>query len=382
MPDYPDQLHAASFRGIPFEVESTSGTFGRRGPLHEYPLRDKPYKQDMGRAARHLTIDAFVLGDDYLARRDDLIEALETAGPGLLVHPSMGPMTVFAEPAEVVETKEEGGMARIRFSFVEAGELTFPTGTIVAATEALDAGIAGWLAAAADLIASLDLAGAVWLVTDAIETVTDIVDDLARLLTPSPALLLALDQMEAGVADLLAAPETLAAAVEDLFELVERVEDLFAFTSTAPATETPTTTRPTAIAQARNREALHRLFHRGALVRAGQLLLDAEFTAQDEAEDAAEDYAARLQTEADATTDRDVWDALTRLRGAVVRDVTSRAVDLPRLRTVTLPGPSPTPAIVLAWDLYADASRASEIVDRNRVAHPGFLPRSVEVLAS
>ena len=153
MPDYPDQLHAASFRGIPFEVESTGGTFGRRGPLHEYPLRDKPYKQDMGRAARHLTIDAFVLGDDYLARRDDLIEALETAGSGLLVHPSMGPMTVFAEPAEVVETKEEGGMARIRFSFVEAGELTFPTGTIVAATEALDAGIAGWLAAAADLIA-------------------------------------------------------------------------------------------------------------------------------------------------------------------------------------------------------------------------------------
>src|SRR3990167_10482717 len=141
----------------------------------------------MGRAARHLTIDAFVLGDDYLARRDDLIEALETAGSGLLMHPSMGPMTVFAEPAEVVETKEEGGMARIRFSFVEAGELTFPTGTIVAATEALDAGIAGWIAFVADLIASLDLAGAVWLVADALSTIGGVLGDFPHTPTPRSA---------------------------------------------------------------------------------------------------------------------------------------------------------------------------------------------------
>lgn len=382
MPDYPDRLQPASFRGIPFEVESVSAKFGRRGPLHEYPLRDRPYREDTGRAAREFTIDAFVLGDDYMARRDDLIEALETAGPGVLVHPTYGRMTVSAEPAEIVETREEGGLARVRFSFVESGELSFPTGIVVAATAVEDASVAGWLAYAADLVASLDVAGAVWLVTHAAETLTGIVDDLADLLTPSASLLLALDVLESNAESLVSTPDQLAAAVQSTFDLVERIGDLLDFTASAPETVVPTSDTPTSNAQALNQETLHRLVHRAALTRAAVLILEVEYTAQDEAELEVANLAERLATEAEATTDRDVYDALMALRAGAFADVTARAVDLPRVRTVELSGPTPTPALVLAWSLYGDASRASEIVDRNRIAHPGFLPRTVQVLSS
>ena len=49
-----EQLQKASFRGVPFEVTSASLTAGRRTVVHEYPQRDKPYVEDLGRASRKL----------------------------------------------------------------------------------------------------------------------------------------------------------------------------------------------------------------------------------------------------------------------------------------------------------------------------------------
>ena len=41
------------------------------------------------------------------------------------------------------------------------------------------------------------------------------------------------------------------------------------------------------------------------------------------------------------------------------------------------------PALVLAYGLYEDAGREAEIVTRNKVRHPGFVPggQALEVLA-
>ena len=44
-------LREASFKGAPFHVEETGGQFGRRTVLHEYPFRDLPYGEDLGRSA-------------------------------------------------------------------------------------------------------------------------------------------------------------------------------------------------------------------------------------------------------------------------------------------------------------------------------------------
>ncbi|MFX9939048.1 DNA circularization N-terminal domain-containing protein, partial [Acinetobacter baumannii] len=62
-----DQLRPASFRGVPFHVTQATGTFGRRSVTHEYPFRDLPYVEDLGRRARTLRIEALLLGEDYMA---------------------------------------------------------------------------------------------------------------------------------------------------------------------------------------------------------------------------------------------------------------------------------------------------------------------------
>ncbi|EAP3524755.1 DNA circularization protein, partial [Salmonella enterica] len=121
------RLRDASFRGVPFSVEDDESTFGRRVQVHEYPNRDKPWTEDLGRATRRLTINAYLVGDDYADRRDRLISAIETAGPGTLVHPQYGEMQGSIDgQVRITHSSTEGRMCRVSFQFVESGELSFP----------------------------------------------------------------------------------------------------------------------------------------------------------------------------------------------------------------------------------------------------------------
>ena len=54
------QRLTASFRGVPFFVESSDISAGRRTVTHQYPQRDEPFTEDLGRAAREYELSAFV----------------------------------------------------------------------------------------------------------------------------------------------------------------------------------------------------------------------------------------------------------------------------------------------------------------------------------
>ena len=126
-----DQMQDGSFRGVPFLLDEECLTqIGRRGQLHEYPLRDTPYGEDLGRRARRFNVDCLVIGDDYMDQRDALIAALETKGAGTLVHPYYGTKSVVVlDAVEVRESTRFGGMARFRIPFEESGEKLEPATT-------------------------------------------------------------------------------------------------------------------------------------------------------------------------------------------------------------------------------------------------------------
>ena len=67
-----EELIQATFRGVAFFVQGHEGEVGRRVQVHEFPLREKPWAEDMGRKARTFTLDAYVLGSDYMQQRDAL----------------------------------------------------------------------------------------------------------------------------------------------------------------------------------------------------------------------------------------------------------------------------------------------------------------------
>jgi hypothetical protein len=56
-----DELLPASFRGAPFFCEANSRDNGRRIIVHEFPKKDLPYAEDMGRKAKSFSIRAFCI---------------------------------------------------------------------------------------------------------------------------------------------------------------------------------------------------------------------------------------------------------------------------------------------------------------------------------
>ena len=71
--------------------------------------------------------------------------------------------------------------------------------------------------------------------------------------------------------------------------------------------------------------------------------------------------------------------ALRALRLAVVQDLTSRGADLARIKVFALN--EALPALSLAQQLYADPSRAAELVSHADPVHPLFMPPEFRALA-
>lgn len=121
-----DQLLPASFRGVAFQVKASSIKAGRRTVVHEYPQRDKPYVEDLGRATRQVTIDAFVVGTDYISQAQALLNAIEQEGSGTLIHPWLGEMQVTLSAVSELKFDTALGVATISFTATESGDLSFP----------------------------------------------------------------------------------------------------------------------------------------------------------------------------------------------------------------------------------------------------------------
>lgn len=129
MSEWRDRRQGASFRGVPFWLDVDSVNVGRRTQLHEYPKRDRPYVEDLGRRTRQYQFDGFVVGDDCLGQRDRLLEALDKPGEGELVHPWFGRLTVTAGDCEVSHARNELGMVRFRLVFID-GMAVFPVQSV------------------------------------------------------------------------------------------------------------------------------------------------------------------------------------------------------------------------------------------------------------
>ncbi|MDE3022264.1 MAG: DNA circularization N-terminal domain-containing protein [Pseudomonadota bacterium] len=158
------QLKQASFRGIPFAVLGSEGHFGRRVALHEYPYRDTPWVEDLGRSTRQITLTGFLVSDsavygggDVLAQRERIIGACEAPGEGILVHPTLGRLTVScanrygSEGALVVNERwDHGRYFELTLSFIESGKRIFPS-VLTSTADAVNAA-----AAVADTAANAD----------------------------------------------------------------------------------------------------------------------------------------------------------------------------------------------------------------------------------
>ena len=122
-----DNLVPASFRGAVFHVETSARASGRRTVVHEYPKRNIPYAEDMGRSAIRYQFTGYLIlrdkgiGGNLLTQISDMINSLEADGVGMLIHPTLGTMLVMCERYSYSDKRTAGGYVEFDMQFVEAG---------------------------------------------------------------------------------------------------------------------------------------------------------------------------------------------------------------------------------------------------------------------
>jgi prophage DNA circulation protein len=126
-----DNLQPASFRGAFFHVDAGARESGRRIVVHEFPKKDVPYPEDMGRRAIQFSVRGycvqypFNLGPlrqrDFRIPRDTLIAALEMNGPGVLQLPTTAPISVVCPQYRWTEEEKTGGYCTFDMTFTEYG---------------------------------------------------------------------------------------------------------------------------------------------------------------------------------------------------------------------------------------------------------------------
>lgn len=370
-----DQLQPASFRGVPFEVIAGTLTAGRRLARHEYPQRDLPYVEDMGRRAREYKVEAFIIGPDYMSGRDQLLAAIEEEGAGQLVHRYYGTQMVAVAECELTESTEFGGMAKFTLQFVEAGEQAEPTVDIDSGAELLQVQNVAYGAIMDDFTSQFSVDGLPsWGVGDILSSLLAFLelDDFREVAAPTAV-------VTSKLGSLVQEPRWLASEVTGLVRSVSRTASILEQPYIDVKTAGGAVQGPSVRGVVQRQQAvMTSLVKRAALVRYAGLASSADLsTAVDVQVVRTEilrvfdehDYASGAPRPSAA-----VATALKAVRTAALVHLSSQGAALPRTYSMQLL--EPQPALVLSYALYGDL-RDDDIVKRNAVRHPGFLPAGV-----
>ena len=390
-----DELRPGSFRGAAFKTDSAVNEGGRRLAVHEYPERDTPFVEDMGRKVKRWSFSAYVIGPDYMSDRDALEAALDQAGPGTLVHPYRGTFQVAIESYRRSETAEEGGKCAFEITYIESGSNTYPAPSADTASGVLSAADANSAGAATSFGKRYRWSGmpdyVIGSASDALRDIAAAVSGLGRSSPTATAadLTSALLDLHDNAPD-IARSDTIPDVVGTVLMFYRQsqsdpavaqagLKSLGDFTATPPAIYVPTANRATEIG---NLQAIGDLVQALAVTEQAKATLAQTYASYDDAVAARNGMSEDLETVITAAGDRgddDMYGAASDLKTAVVVDLTARGASLARIVYRSFNRPMNT--LVLAQRLYQDSSRNLEIAARNPTPHPGFLPVTIEALS-
>jgi prophage DNA circulation protein len=437
-----DQLRPASYLGVPFAVLGGRIAVGRRNATHEYPYRDTVWIEDLGRAARRITMRGFVIGDDCIAQRDSLIAACEKQDGGQLVHPTLGTLQVSCISADFEEEADSGRVLEFTISFIESGTRIFPSVAPSTVTVVGSSALAADAAALASYVGRVDSAlrydvavvrqavadAGAWsiqaqrLVNDAtnlydlagtlrgdfgryfgganfgfgnstaVASSVDLsglvalqagrraaVNAAAANLNASAAGLGATAAAETANAESAQAlPAALLAACANPATAIRLLEQLAQFQASLDESSSPLGTAVTAMGGADGD-----LFRRAAVVAVARASSGYQPSSYDDAAALRTTVCALLDAEIEVAGDQAedaVYAALRALRAAVSQDLTLRGANLSVM--ADFQAAQPLPAAWWAQRIYLDPTRVDELVKQVNPVHPLFMPGSFRALAS
>ncbi|MGY2163745.1 DNA circularization protein [Pseudomonas tolaasii] len=399
-----DRMLPASFRGVGFWVDQAKVPVGKKGQLHEYPQRDEPFFEGLGQQSKVHELTAFVIGADCLEQRDKLLKALEE-GAGELVHPWLGRLQVKVGECDMTQTRQDGGLVTFTLKFYPDQPLKFPATTVNTRQQLL--------VSADSLLGSMvqRFEQAIALVKQArlgIQALRNGLVEVYQVIEQQFKPLIAIyADLNALVKGIKALPKELSAEFKgllgDVKELGEfarsgyrgMLANLSQQVDAARRVDAPKlTTGKDSVAAA---QATANLVQDALWVQIAHWLADlpvatrrVNLTTTPSLEQQAAQPVQRLEVpvaddvlalrdqlnealwQAALKADAGHYVALNNVRQQMFSHLT--AVASSGVRLVNLTPMRNMPALLLAYQRFGDATRVDEVVQRNRVAHPGFLP--------
>lgn len=407
-------LQRASYRGVPFWVETDQVQGGRRLVVHEFPHRDAPYVEDMGRSAVKVQLTAYLASDAADAEAARLRAACEAGSAARLVLP-LETLTAHCESYQRDFSKDRLGYIAIGLSFVRdgAGAAPYPSAYHARLVTVGVGGLAAPLAAlhrrrfrgrrvagyvrdsAAEAIreaaAALDVArGAVEIAGEdgagVARRVADLHDDAALYAEAGEIA----DVYESTRADARQSADTapdLAAEVVGIVDAIvagagaSAADPLAALAGYRAHRLASAYRTPSRRQEAVNAHSIAQIVRVPAAAAAVAAILDAEITDRRAAIAARSRIVGLIDTEIallDGPGAHDVRLALVDVRDNALAALTRLMTDLAPVLTVTAARRMPS----LWWSqrLYGSAHRAREIAARALAWHPGMMPETFEAL--
>lgn len=401
-----DRLLPASFRGVGFWIDQAKTPVGRKGQLHEYPQRDLPFFEDLGQQAKTHDLTAFIIGPDCLEQRDKLLKALEQ-GRGELVHPWLGRLQVKVGECDMTHTRQDGGLVTFALKFYPDQPLPFPTATVSTQKVLLAKadGLLGSAVARFEQAMTLIKAARIG-ITNLRNSLTGVYEVIKEQLKP-------LIEQYRQITELVKAVKELPKEVAAEFKgLLGDIKELKAFAkegyrgviadvsqqleairkADAPKITTGKDTNAAAQAMADlvqdtlivkvaqwvasmpvATRALQLPSTPTVAQQAHQQVTRPEVPATDDLQALQKDLVEALQG-AKNKADPDHYQAISDVQDALVAHL--KAVASSGVRLVSKTFQESLPALVIAYKQFGDATRVTEVVQRNGVTNPLYLPQS------
>lgn len=414
-----DQLSPGSFKGVPFFIDSHEFSGGRRIVDHLFPYREEAFTEDLGLQQRIFSMDLYIVGDDYFEARDNLIEAFEKEGAGILIHPYLGSKTVEAAEFSMNESRSEGGIVYFSVTFHETGRKASPdldvdlTDLLGDADEEVDASLSedfgGFdvskfssanldavvaivdkgsdaILKAASFIPSTDfgISELAYSIRILKSNTRDLIRKPARLLSyvlDSTALLASTLTVKGFVPANVGLTDSANASRQTLLNGIQKRKAWIPLILVSNSFALVAETSPSQVAINNNQRLFKNLLVGSAISKLAIISSQTTYATFDDAMAQQAFLVSEIEKilEDPLTSDR-TYSAFQDLLTLVVKSIPGQLSQINRLSYVTIN--TPTPSIVLSYDLYESLSLEDDIILRNKVKHPGFIqPTRVQVIA-
>jgi prophage DNA circulation protein len=429
-----NQLQEASFRGVSFWVRTDKENYGRRIITHEYPMRDEHTNEDLGEKAQTFHVTGYVFGDDAQSQKEAVVSACRRRGPALLQLPAKNAFMAVCNTCSVSRSKDEIGAFELNFEFtaepmsggaptpapvfaglissvatdVLIGALTNvfaatyqPSNVLQYVTTNAQMRVIGFadrvLALMADAPAAVSQDAATEAITAAIgmaqnaaviaqpspnasppeavvNTIAEVISNISNALAPDAAMIVFENLATYAVAEAVGPS---GAARYGAHGLLPSVGISGSFVSIGDETFLPTPA-PSELADGANAAAFNGAVRSLALVAFAKAVASTKFASRRDALRVRANLVELFDQQLQRTLDETVIGALLDARDYAVKALTQSITSI--IPVVTVSATRSMPSIYWAYRLYKDATRATELADRNRVPTPAYMPQEFEAL--